>query len=167
LDREFREVESSDEDILRLTYNNRLTATPSTRELDNWSVEFDEGTATLGLGLTTTFKRWAADLSVRQSDSNGDADFTAFPGGLPLGTRPAAQDFSNYEDTELTAALAKLGYKINDWFSLGLGYLWEDYIIDSFILQDPRNYLPGALLLNGNIGDYEGEVVYFDVGVRF
>lgn len=143
-------------------------ATPSTRELDNWSVEFDEGTATLGLGLTTTFlERWTADLSVRRSDSNGDADFTAFPGGLPLGTRPAAQDFDNYEDTELTAALAKLGYKINDRFSLGLGYLWEDYTIDSFILQDLRNYLPGALLLNGNIGDYEGQVLYFDVGVRF
>ena len=52
------------------------------------------------------------------------ADFTTFLGGLPLGTRPAAQDFNNYEDTELTAALAKLGDKINNRFSLGLGYLW-------------------------------------------
>lgn len=143
-------------------------STPSTREIDNWSVEFDESTATLGLGFTTKFaESWTADLSVRRSDSNGDADFTAFPGGLPLGTRPAAQDFSNYEDTELTAVLAKLGYKINNRFSLGLGYLWEDYTIDSFILQDLRNYLPGALLLNGNIGDYEGQVLYFDVGIRF
>lgn len=145
-------------------------ATPSTNPIDNWQVDFDESTATLGLGLTTTFaEKWTADVSVRRSDSDGDADFTAYPGGAPLASplRTAAQDFSNYEDTELTAALAKLGYKINDRFSLGLGYLWEDYTIDSFILQDLQNYLPGALLLNGNYGDYTGEVLYFDVGIRF
>lgn len=67
----------------------------------------------------------------------------------------------------LHAALAKLGYKINNRYSLGLGYLWEDYTIDSFILQDLQNYLPGALLLNANNGDYEGEVLYFDVGIKF
>ena len=145
-------------------------ATPSTREIDNWEVEFDEGTATLGLGLTAAFaERWTADVSVRRSDSNGDANFTAFPGGLPLSSPPrtAAQDFSNYEDTVLTAALAKLDWKLNDRFSLGLGYLWEDYTIDSFILQDLQNYLPGALLLNANNGDYTGQVLYFDVGLRF
>lgn len=145
-------------------------STPSTNPLDNWEVDFDEGTVTLGLGLTTSFaERWTADLSVRHSDSNGDANFTAFPGGLPLNSPPRteAQDFDNYEDTELTAALAKLGWKINDRFSLGLGYLWEDYTIDSFILQDLQNYLPGALLLNANNGDYTGQVVYFDVGLRF
>jgi MtrB/PioB family decaheme-associated outer membrane protein len=145
-------------------------ATPSTNPLDNWQVDFDESTATLGLGFTANFaKSWTADLSVRRSDSNGDADFTAFPGGAPLASPPrtAAQDFSNYEDTELTAALAKLGYKINDRFSLGLGYLWEDYTIDSFILQDLQNYLPGALLLNANNGDYTGKVLYFDLGIKF
>ena len=145
-------------------------STPSTREIDNWEVDFDENTATLGLGFTTRFaESWTADLSVRHSNSNGDANFTAFPGGLPLSSPPrtAAQDFDNYEDTELTAALAKLGYQINDRFSLGLGYLWEDYTIDSFILQDLQNYLPGALLLNANNGDYNGQVLYFDVGIRF
>src|SRR6266545_1258113 len=141
-------------------------ATPSTNPLDNWQVKFDESTATLGLGLTTTFaERWTADLSVQRSDSNGNADFTAFRGGLPLASpgpglpaRTAAQDFANYEDTELTAALAKLEYKINKQFSLGLSYLWEDYTIDSFILQDLQNYLPGALLLDANNGDYTGKV---------
>ena len=145
-------------------------ATPSTNPIDNWEADFDESTATLGLGFTTAFaERWTADISVRRSDSNGDTDFTAFPGGLPLASPPrtAAQDFSNYEDTELTAALAKLGYKINNRYSLGLGYLWEDYSIDSCILQDLQNYLPGALLLNANYGSYEGEVLYFDVGVKF
>jgi MtrB/PioB family decaheme-associated outer membrane protein len=145
-------------------------ATPSINPLDNWQVDFDENTATLGLGFTTAFaERWTADLSVRRSDSNGDADFTAYAGGAPLASPPrtAAQDFGNYEDTELTAALAKLGFQINNRFSLGLGYLWEDYNIDSFILQDLQNYLPGALLLNADNGDYQGSVVYFDVGVKF
>ena len=145
-------------------------STPSTNPIDNWQVDFDEGTVTLGLGATANFaKDWTADLSVRHSDSNGDANFTAYPGGLPLNSPPRteAQDFHNYEDTELSAVLAKLGYKINDRFSLGLGYLWEDYTIDSFILQDLQNYLPGALLLNANYGDYTGQVLYFDIGIRF
>jgi hypothetical protein len=59
---------------------------------------------------------------------------------------------------ELKALLARLDYRINDHFAAGLSYRWEDYTIDSFILQGLRNYLPGALLLNGNNGNYKASV---------
>ncbi len=48
----------------------------STRRTDTWA-----------LGLTTAFaKRFTLDVSARHTDSDGFADFTAFPGGLPLGS---------------------------------------------------------------------------------
>lgn len=144
-------------------------STPSTNPLDDWMIDFDEDNMTLGAGLTTAFaKRFTLDVSARHADSDGFADFTAFPGGAPLGSsRTAAQDIPNYEDIELTSILAKLDYKFNDRFSLGFAYLWEDYTIDSFILQDLQNYLPGALIINANNGDYNGQVFRFDLGVSF
>jgi MtrB/PioB family decaheme-associated outer membrane protein len=150
-------------------------ATPSTNPLDTWMVDFDEDNMTLGAGLTTKFAtKFTLDLTANHTESDGFADFTAFPGGLPLGPpaaglppRTQAQDFENYEDIELTSVLAKLGYKVNDRFSLGFSYLWEDYTIDSFILQDLQFYLPGALLINANNGDYDGQVFRLDLGVSF
>jgi MtrB/PioB family decaheme-associated outer membrane protein len=134
-------------------------ATPSTRPIDDWEADFDEANDTWGLGVTSKFReRWTADLSGRWSRSDGEADFTAFPGGLPLGTRPAAQDFDNYEDIELLALTGQLDFQINQAASAGFTYRYEDFTIDSFILQDLRNYLPGALLINANNGDYTGNV---------
>ncbi|HSN88742.1 MAG TPA: MtrB/PioB family outer membrane beta-barrel protein, partial [Thermoanaerobaculia bacterium] len=122
----------------------------------------------LGAGFTTKFaERFTLDVQARQTESDGFADFTAFPGGAPLGTRPAAQDFDNYEDIELTSVLAKLGYQFNPRFSLGFSYLWEDYTIDSFIVQDLQFYLPGALLINGNNYDYDAQVFRLDLGISF
>jgi len=87
--------------------------------------------------------------------------------GAGLPPRTQAQDFDNYEDTELLSILGRLSYKINDHFGVGASYLWEDYTIDSFILQGLENYLPGALLLNANNGDYTGQVFRFDVRLYF
>lgn len=143
-------------------------ATPSTNPLDTWFINFDEDNFLLGAGFTTKFaERFTLDVQARQTESDGFADFTAFPGGAPLGTRPAAQDFDNYEDIELTSVLAKLGYQFNPRFSLGFSYLWEDYSIDSFIVQDLQFYLPGALLINGNNYDYDGQVFRLDLGISF
>jgi Putative outer membrane beta-barrel porin, MtrB/PioB len=145
-------------------------ATPSTNPLDTWTADFDEDNTLFGLGFTTRFaERFTLDISARQTESDGFADFTAFPGGLPLASPPrtAAQDFDNYEDIELTSLLGALGYKLNDRFSVGFSYLWEDYTIDSFIVQDLQFYLPGALLINGNNYDYDGQVFRLDLGISF
>ena len=145
-------------------------ATPSTNPLDTWTAGFDEDNTLFGLGFTTRFaERFTLDVSARQSESDGFADFTAFPGGLPLASPPrtAAQDIEDYEDIELTSFLGKLGYKFSDRFSLGFSYLWEDYTIDSFIVQNLQFYLPGALIINGNNYDYDGQVFRLDLGISF
>jgi MtrB/PioB family decaheme-associated outer membrane protein len=130
-------------------------ATPSTNPLDTWTADLQEVTDTAGLGLTARFaKSWSTDVQWNWSKSNGKADLFSPPGGTP----DAAVGFDNYEDIELKALLARLDYRINDHFAAGLSYRWEDYTIDSFILQGLRTYLPGALLLNGDNGSYRAKV---------
>jgi MtrB/PioB family decaheme-associated outer membrane protein len=149
-------------------------ATPSLRPIDTWTVAFDEVTDTWGVGLNQKIgEKLTLDLSGSRSNSDGDADFTAFPGGLPLGTtRPAATDFGNYEDVELTALRLKLDYTLSERAAVGLFYVYEDYTIDSFLLQGllqgaNRFYLPGALLLDANNGDYQADLYGVKLKVSF
>lgn len=143
-------------------------ATPSTNPLDTWTAAINETTETLGLGLTKKVASWTMDLSGQYSSSDGEIDFTAFPGGLPLGTPPrTVVDIPNYEDIELLALLARVDYQLNAHAKAGVGYRWEDYTIDSFLIQGLRNYLPGTLLLNADQGDYTGSVLMLDLSLIF
>jgi MtrB/PioB family decaheme-associated outer membrane protein len=144
-------------------------ATPSTRPIDDWTLEAEEVNDTWGLGLNTKFAtRWALDLSGRWTRSDGFADIAATPGGLPLtGRTPTAIDLANYEDIELFALDGRLDYTLTANATAGLIYRYEDYTIDSFILEGLRNYLPGALLLNANNGDYTANLFGFELKFAF
>lgn len=143
-------------------------STPSTNPIDNWFADMNEETDTFGLGFTSKWSAWTADISARYSNSDGEIDFTAFPGGLPLGNPPrAVVDIFNYEDIELLALLARFEYRITPNATAGLGYRWEDYTVDSFLFQGLQNYLPGAILLNANQGDYTGNVFMLDLSLAF
>lgn len=150
-------------------------STPSTNPLDDWSVLFDETTDTWGLGWNRKLgSRWRLDLTGRWSRSDGGADFTAQPGGAPLAPpasglppRQQAQDFDNYEDVELLAATLELGYEITGSVGAVFSWLYEDYTIDSFIVQGLRNYLPGAFLLAAENGDYTAHAVSIDLRFTF
>lgn len=139
-------------------------ATPSTNPLDSWFANLDETTDTLGAGLTSQFaKRWTLDLSANYSKSDGKADLFSPPGGAP----DRAVGFSNYDNVKLFSILGRVDYKINKSAKAGLFGRWEDYKIDSFILQGLTNYLPGALLLDPNYGDYRGSLVGVDLSFTF
>lgn len=145
-------------------------ATPSTNPLDNWSIGFNEVLDTWGLGWTEKLgAKWNSDLQVNWSNDDGDADFTAFPGGAPLASPPrtAAQDIPNYEDVELLALRWKLDYALSDTAGVGLVYRYEDFTADSFISQGVTNYLPGALLLAANNGDYTANVFGLFFNLKF
>ncbi len=144
-------------------------STPSTNPLDDWSIKFNEITDTWGLGLNgNAGPAWVYELQGNWTRSDGEADFTATPGGLPLGNPPRQLiDIGNYEDIELFSVLGRLGYQITDNATAGLFYRYEDYTIDSFILQGLQNYLPGALLLNANVGDYTGNIFGLDLSFTF
>jgi len=155
-------------------------ATVSTRPIDDWRVKFQEGTDTWGLGFTQKVReKLTLDLTGSWSNSDGDADFTALPGGLPLGSpgaglpaRSEAQDFDNYEDVELLALQVKVDYVLTKNASAGFWYRYEDYTIDSFLLQGLlqgglQNYLPGALLLDANNGNYQADLYGVKLKVSF
>ncbi len=143
-------------------------ATPSTNPLDDWSIKFNEVTDTWGLGLNGKLgPTWSYEVTGNWSKSDGDADFTAFPGGAPLTPVHPLLDIANYEDIELLSVLGRLNYQITPNATAGLFYRYEDYTIDSFILQGLQNYLPGALLLNADVGDYTGNIFGFDLSLKF
>ena len=143
-------------------------STPSTNPIDNWFADMNEETDTFGLGFTSKWSAWTADISARYSNSDGEIDFTAFPGGLPLGNPPRQViDIFNYEDIELLAILARFDYRITPNATAGFGYRWEDYTVDSFLFQGLQNYLPGAILLNADQGDYTGSVFMLDLSLAF
>lgn len=126
-------------------------ATVSTNPLDNWQVDFDEVNDAWGLGWNRKWtERWKSEVEGRWSRSDGEADIFSPPGGTP----DVAIGFDNYEDIELLALKGKLDFTLNPRVGIGFWYLYEDYTIDSFIRQGVRNYLPGALLLNADDGDY-------------
>jgi MtrB/PioB family decaheme-associated outer membrane protein len=143
-------------------------ATPSTNPLDDWIAKFNEVTDTWGLGLNGKFTaKWSYDVTGNYSKSDGEADFTAFPGGLPLTPPRPLLDLPNYEDIKLLGILGRLEYHIRPNATAGFFYRYEDYTIDSFILQGLQNYLPGALLLNANVGDYTANMLGIDLSLRF
>jgi MtrB/PioB family decaheme-associated outer membrane protein len=147
-------------------------ATPSTREIDTWELALAEENDTFGLGMEAKLaERWKLGLDGQWSRSDGVADFLAFVGGLPLGGRPAgttgALDFDNYEDIELTTITSRLDFQLSARTGLGFWYRYEDFTIDSFILQGLRNYLPGALLLNASNGDYQADVFAVELKLAF
>ena len=134
--------------------------TLSTNPLDDWNLALNEDTTTWGIGLTSKRDNgWTWDISAHISDSDGEADFQT-----PVGGRDAV-DFDNYEDIELTSLWARASYEINPLASVGFFYLFEDYSINSFILQGVVPYLPQSILMAPNDGDYEANL--FGVNLRF
>jgi hypothetical protein len=154
LDRADREV---------FTRGRQSGATPSTNPLDDWDVTFDEINDLWGLGLNLDpSKRWHVTLQATQSKSDGKADFVSPPGGSP----DRAFGFDNYEDYELLALDGRVDWKAAENISVGLRAIYEDYTIDSFIRQDLANYLPGALLIFANDGDYQAMVYALSVKLK-
>ena len=135
-------------------------ATPSTNPLDDWNATFDENNDTAGLGYKTALgDRWTFDATATWNKSDGQADLDSPPGGSP----DLAVGFGDYEDIEILSARVALDYRISDNISAGLDYRYEDYTLDSFLVRGLQNYLPAALLLNANYGNYTANVV----GLRF
>lgn len=130
-------------------------ATPSTSPSNNWSLLATEQNDTFGAGYFGSVAKWSWKSNLRWTRSDGEADFDTPPGGTPA----VAVDFDNYEDIELLALDLNVEYALSEAAAIGLWWLYEDYTIDSFILQGLQNVLPGALILNADNGDYNANVL--------
>lgn len=115
------------------------------------------------MGINSEKEDWTLKATARWSNSDGEADFFTPPGGSPS----EAVDFDNYEDIELLALHLDLRYDIREGCAIGLSWLYEDYTIDSFILQGIQPYLPASLLLAADNGDYQANVVALSLRFAF
>ncbi len=139
-------------------------ATPSTNPLDDWDVTFEENNDTAGLGYKAALgARWDLDVAATWNKSDGLSDFFSPPGGSPN----LAVGFDDYEDIEILSARVALDYEINANITAGLDYRYEDYTLDSFIVRGLEYYMPAALLLNANYGDYTANVIGLRCKLRF
>ncbi|MEO7795200.1 MAG: MtrB/PioB family outer membrane beta-barrel protein, partial [Thermoanaerobaculia bacterium] len=112
----------------------------------------------VGLGGNCDFtERWHFKLTGFWSRSDGEADLFSPPGGTPN----TAVGFDDYEDIELYTAEANLDFDLNERFGIGFGYRYEDYVTESFVNRGLDYYLPSALLLNADNGNYQGDVFSF------
>lgn len=142
-------------------------ATASLNPIDTWYADFEENNDMVGFGFNYKEKRWAYRAWINFSESDGYLDFEATQGGIPLGNRAAAVDIPNYEDISLFQGGMAFDYKIMKDVAVGLFYRYDDYTIDSFILQDLDPYLPGAFLLAGDRGDYEANILGATLKLKF
>ncbi len=139
-------------------------SSPSVNPQDDWTATFKEITDVVGAGLNAKLNdRWSTEITADYSYSDGEADIFSPPGGSP----DLAVGFDNYEDIKLFSILGRVDYQLSKRAKTGLFYRWEDYTLDSFIIQGLDNYLPGALLLNPELGDYRGMILGIDVTVNF
>jgi MtrB/PioB family decaheme-associated outer membrane protein len=124
--------------------------------LDDWELALDEANDTLGFGLTSVpHEGWKLAVDVRYAKSDGAADFSQ-----PVGSNLSPlEGFDNYEDIELLSVDVRLDFELSEHSTLGLWYLYEDFTIDSFILQGLTNVLPSSLLLAAENGDYQANVL--------
>lgn len=138
-------------------------ATPSTNPLDDWSIDFDESNDTWGLGWNRDAEGWTAQVNGWWSRSDGEAEVFSPPGGTP----DVGRGFDNYEDYEVLSFEGIVDYELTDHLSIGGRLLYEDFTIDSFIRQNLANYLPGALLIVANDGDYQAWSAGLRMSARF
>lgn len=147
----------ADRDVFQL--GRQSGGSVSTNPLDDWNILFNEDTTTWGFGVNgKNDSGWSWDLATHVSDTDGEADFTTPAGGRDV------VDIPNYEDIELTSVWFKLSYEITPNASLGAFWYYEDYTINSFILQGIVPYLPQSILLAGNDADYRANL--FGINLR-
>jgi hypothetical protein len=135
----------------------------STREIDDWEVTFDETTNTWGGGFNGRNGAVSLDTTASWTKADGKASFFSPPGGSP----DTAEGYGNYDDSEWLVFKAKLGYDWNQKVSCGLGYWYEHYDTSRFGVDGISSYVPGAVLLAGNDGAFDANIVYVDMTFRF
>ena len=126
-------------------------------------VVFDLNNEYSGLGWNRDAEGWTAQVNGWWSHSDGEAEVFSPPGGTP----DVGRGFDNYEDYEVVSIEGIVDFELTKHLSIGGRLLYEDFTIDSFIRQNLANYLPGALLIVANDGDYQAWSAGLRMSARF
>ena len=157
------------EDIDSFQRGRQSGATPSTRDIDDWTADIRDDSNSYGLGATVALKPETLDLRVTGTyqDVDGNADIESPAGGLPAVARTAAggvADLTQFDDTKLLTVNAELGYHVQGGWRLAVGGMFEDFELRDPFAVGSTNYTPGGLFLAGDDGDYRGHVFYVRIG---
>jgi MtrB/PioB family decaheme-associated outer membrane protein len=160
------------EDINSFQRGRQSGATPSTREIDDWTADIKDAVDSYGLGANFTLKPETLDLQLTGTyqDVNGNADISAPDGGLPAAARAALggiADLPRFDDTKLLSLRGELGYSMKTGWRLAVGGLLEDFELGDPFAVGSTYYTPGALFLAGDDGDYRGHVFYTRITKRW
>ena len=131
-------------------------ATLSENPEDDWEASFDEDNDLFGLGLTARLaSRLSTDVMAQWGSSDGFAGFFTPPGGSP----ETAEPIPNYDDYDLFFFRVSLECEIGERSRAGVWYWYEDYDLDTFLIDNLSNYEAGLIAINPNFADYQANVI--------
>ena len=85
------------------------------------------------------------------------------PGGSPDG----AVDFDEYDDNEWIVYSARLGFQASEHIRAGIRFQHDEFETNRFSRDGVAPYLPGALILDFNDGDYDADLLMVDMTMIF
>ena len=138
--------------------------TLSTNPADNWDLTLTDDNEQYGLGLNARLTdRWTTNIITQYQEADGFLDFFTPAGGSPS----QAVDIDNYDDSELFFFKIRCQYELNAQAAVGFGYWYEDYKLDTELLQGLENYTAGLIALVSSNGDYTANVLSLDLKLSF
>jgi MtrB/PioB family decaheme-associated outer membrane protein len=133
-------------------------ATPSTREIDDWTSDVEDEVDTVGGGLRWNLVKEKADLTLSASYQrvNGHNDLDSPPGGTP----DVAVDIADFDDTKWLTLAADVAYQASRTLRVSVGGWLEDYELRDAQTSRIATYLPGSIFMAANDADFRGHVLY-------
>jgi hypothetical protein len=157
-----------------------IAGTPTTYALNN-SLTYagEERGDSFGVNAAFTFvpDKWKLMFLFTQQTIDGLMDITAREAGsfytpgrttlIPAGQGGAA-DITDYDDTTWTTANLSLAYTYNSKISLRVGYAYDKYrFADAYNANNSVFVQSPLFFMQENNGDYEANIVYTKLTVRF
>ncbi len=117
--------------------------------------------------------KWTFSLDLRHQKIDGLMGITSnttgsFYTGRATLNPPGPQDITDYDDTQLTTAVADLAYAVAKTWTLSVGYMYEKYTYANAYTSGTSTF-PQAVLffLKANDGNYKANVAYARLNYRF
>jgi hypothetical protein len=161
------------------TTTNSATATPPLVPLGiNNQVRYDGSDKTNTFGANGVFhfvpEKWTFTFMARSQKVDGLMDVSApntagsFNTGRATLNPPGPQDINDWDDTTLTTIGAQLDYSVGKAWTLGAGYMYENYdYADAYTSGTTMIPFSVSVFMKADSGSYTANVLYTKLTYRF